>query len=253
MLMAAQVVAAETPRIPLPKSIAAYEVLLNKIESGSKDAPSIETLYFDGSRVLREILTRWAEDSQGHRLKTLNGQSDLFVADALTVDQLKEISGRLKGFEIIRGAAVIHIRTDPDFFLNLAKRRGGIADQKYFELLKVTTDQDEYPVFESWVSDYGTCVDYGSDGVVNFYRQWNDFKQKYPQAYQEGVSWRMKEVYSALTQRLCACGNTEEPVKNEFRHFLSEFPKAEISAEVATVLHDIEAGRSTLRLGCTPG
>lgn len=245
--------ALETPRVALPPSIRAYETMLKQIEGGGKDASSVEALYEAGHQAIAQMAGQWAEDDQGHRIKTPDGHLDLLLMDALTDEQLHEVSDRLKGFHVEHGVGVTHVQTDPEFFLNLAKRYGSAPDQKYFELLSATTHREEYPSFETWVSDYGTCVEYGRGGIVDFYRKWNDFRQKYPQAYRQGVSWRMAEIKSALTQRLCACGNDQAAVVQEFRRFLSEFPHSDITEKAASVLHDIEVGTSSLRLKCYPG
>ncbi len=242
----------KTPRAVLPPSVGAYEAILRQIELRGKGAPSVEALYLAGHQTIIQMRRQYAEDDQGHRIKS-EGHYDLLLMDALTDAQLQEVSIRLKGFHIERGPGVTHIQTDPEFFLNLATKYGGVTDQQYFELLRATTHEEEYPIFETWVSDYGTCVEYEHGGIGDFYSKWNDFRQKHPQAYQQGVSWRMTEVESALTERLCACGNDQAAVIQGFQKFLYEFPHSDISEKVTAVLHDIEAGKSSLRLNCSPG
>ena len=243
--------AADPQRIVLPAAVADYEALVKTVMKHEKGGPSVEDLYITGKQTIDLLHSQYAEDAQGRRIQS--GNTDLLLFDALTENELQGLNDRLQGFHISRGAARIHIRTDTEFFKRLAKKYGGPADKAYFSLLAKRTVDDAYPKFEIVDSNFGTCVDYGTDGIVSAYRDWDDFRKKYPESYKEGVERRMAEIKLALTRRLCACGSDKAAVTKEFRDFLSAFPKAEFSDEVLATLHDIDSGISTLRLDCHPG
>lgn len=166
--------------------------------------------------------------------------------------ELPEETKKLEGFAVSTQEA-LYVVPEPEFFLELAKKKGTPVDVAFFENLQRT-----YPSFPAWPvyieqqTDYSGCNRYEAPELISVYQGWTEFAAKNPKAYVAEVARQLSRIEELMTASTCACGNQAQ-VTGGFEAFLKAFPKASIAPKVRVRLEALKAGKSDLRFECHSG
>ncbi len=154
----------------------------------------------------------------------------------------------MRGFRIFRdefvGASPI-----PAFFLGLAKSRGSEADVSYFTLADASKNEWGDARYVKRRSDFGGCTRYGSLILVDLYRRWTRYSDRFPGRYEREVAKFLEEIRRELGSARCACDGPDSVLK-ELRAFVAAYPNSEVAPAVEKRIEDIGAARSLIRFQC---
>ena len=171
--------------------------------------------------------------------------------ESLTNEEFTRLGRELPGVLLNRNE-VVFVELDPDYFVKLAATRGDGADRAFFAALKATYPKSVWPVYIDQQTDYGGCTRFGSMSLVETYRAWSGFRQKYPDRYADGAKKEIDAVLASLTESTCACGD-RAGVERELERFRLSFPTSPARDGVARRLQALRGGRSDIRTSCVAG
>lgn len=199
-----------------------YVVLLNSINKSQKKQ-SLESLYKLGISVQNKI------------------KSDL---DQKTYDSLTK---KMQGFYSMpfeQSEYEIGIYLNPEFYYNLALKKGTPADIAFFKLCKKTKPKGMWPIYTNQQTDYSGCQIFGKGILVNLYKDWTNFKKQYPKAqgYTIEVNKNMSDLEEILTNDMpCVCDDKASYIK-ELELFIKTFPNSKLSSKVKTLIQKAKSG-----------
>jgi hypothetical protein len=178
------------------------------------------------------------------------------LLERLDAPAYRSIERRLKAHGVVlnRGETVF-VAIEPAFFQALARRYGAPGDIEFFEVYAQMYPSDNgyiWPAYIEQQTDVSGCTSFAPHKMVDLYGRWKDYRSRFPNDYSQQVSESIQKIESQLSGAICVC-EEQQVVTAELRAFLARFPKEGITPKVATRLHAIEEGRSTLRFNCLSG
>jgi len=213
---------------------AKYRAALEKLQRGGK--AEVEPVFRLGLAAARQL------------------QEELAQHDAApaTDPKVAPVDTKLEGFAVST-EEVLYAVPKPDFFLELARKRGTPVDVAFFENLQRTfAHHPAWPVFIEQQTDYSGCTLYNAPELITVYRGWTEFAAKHPKAYAEEVAKELTRLQETMTQDGCACGKAAD-VTAGLEAFLRAFPKAPIADKVKARLEALRAGKSDFKFECHSG
>lgn len=141
---------------------------------------------------------------------------------------------------------------DPQFFLDLARKRGDAADVAFFENYRATFPDSVWPVWVNQQTDVTGCIDYGSGQLVQRYAGWRKFRAANPGRYKAAVTQRLRDIEEAAADATCACG-TKESARTELERFVKAFPDALFVPRIRRRIEALSRGASVMRFNCLSG
>ena len=140
---------------------------------------------------------------------------------------------------------------DIPFWTQLAKTHGVEVDRAFFATLASTHHASGWPTYIERQTDYSGCTRFGSMTLVDTYRAWSAFDDKFF-GYAEAAQSELKAVGDAIATSTCACGDAAGVIK-ELEAFVREFPTSEFRQPAERRLDEVNAGRSNIRMKCKSG
>ena len=173
------------------------------------------------------------------------------VLESLSDDEYRQLQRDLPG-ALINREETLYVTADPDFFVRRAATQGDSADRQFFGALKATRADGVWPVYVEQQTDYSGCTRFGSGALVDTYRLWSEFRNRFPRRYTTAARAEEAGVTMALTQSTCACGDAAS-FEQELRRFLEALPTSPINARIRERLKALREGRSDIRPSCNSG
>jgi hypothetical protein len=212
------------------RAAADYRVAVLVAESGKPNA--IERA-FDAVSTVRDTLL------QGSVLQSLSDE-----AFAQLVSQLRGV--------IINRREMQSVMPDLAYYVRLADTRGDTGDKAFFAALKATYPNSVWPVYLQRQTDTGGCARFGTLSLVESYRVWSQFKERFPTRYEVAATDEIEAIFELLTDGTCACGTTAD-VERELVEFNKRFPSSPVQSEVDARIRDIRSGQAGIRASCRAG
>ena len=207
--------------------VADYRVAVIAAESGRPNA--IERA-FDAVSAVRETLL------QGSGLQSLS--------DAAFEQLVRELRG-----VIVNRRETQFVQPDVMYYVRLADTRGDAADKAFFAALKATYPNSVWPVYLQRQTDSGGCTRFGTLSLVDSYRLWSQFRQRFPTRYDGAATGEGRSNLELLTDGDCACTTTAD-VERELVEFNTRFPASPVRNELDTRLREIRGGQAGIRANC---
>lgn len=85
--------------------------------------------------------------------------------------------------------------------------------------------------------------------MVDSYRQWVKYNNKYPTRYTKDVMNHIRDIEEDFSDGTCACDD-KKSVLREFEAFAQAFPLSKITPRVRERIHQIQQGKSDIREHC---
>lgn len=205
-----------------------YQLELKKIEA-AKGKRSLEPFYLRAQELCDEL-------SDG--------------APTMKAEDYENAEDRFKALELGSvGVPGAWIR--PDFFLDLAKKKGRKADIDFFTILRNEEHSSSWSVYSSSSTAFLGCDTVGSGAYVKFYGRWAAYQKKYPERYADAVQEALQKIEDALKQTSCVCGS-EEKALAELKLFLKTYPDVLGADELQDRISKIKSKTSDIKFECKP-
>lgn len=172
------------------------------------------------------------------------------VLERLNEEEFQVVVLKMKGF-IVNRQETVFVEPDPAFFIALANRAGDQASVEFFEAYR-KTKPNGWPAYIEQQTDYSGCIRYGTLSLVDTYKVWDTYREKYPTRYPQEVTKFVRDIEDDLTEGTCACDD-KEAVLREFAAFGRAFPRAKISVRLREKFDQIRQGKSDIREHCVSG
>lgn len=193
----------------LPPAATDYLAELARVES----APVPQSL---------ETLLRKAEAVQSALMTIEGGAGSDSVLERYEDREFAELQRQLRGLHLQRGLEVF-VQPLPDFFLDLATRKGRPADQAFFRLYRDYWGTQLFPVYMEPRATIMGCVKYG-DGLLNrLHRDWAGFHTRFPTDYAAEATQMVRDFEEIFELGTCACGDRDSVIR-ELREFTRSQP-----------------------------
>ena len=205
---------------------ALYETDLKLIEEG-KDRVALEPLL-----LFEQIISEHIDELEGL------SESDFIL-----------FKKRMRGFFVNR-EEIIFVKPDNEFFLKLAKEKGGKIDVDFFELRSKLLPDSVWPAYIQPQTDYSGCTKFGTGKMTGLYGEMNRFRRENVEEYTFFISEQLLDLKEHLTGN-CACGDAAS-VKKELQLFIKAYPKDAIIKKIKKRLRTIDSDKN-FRPNCHSG
>lgn len=218
-----------------PAEVAAYLAELARVEA-TKQPVSLEPL-----------LAR-ADAVQSALMEVSGGPGGEALIETLAEPEFQALRLRLRGLHLQRGMEIF-VQPLPEFFLDLARRKGRDADRGYFTLYREYWGEQLFPVYMEPRARVIGCVKYGDGLVSRLYAGWSAYAAKHPQDYRASVQQQLRDFEELVSLGTCACGDRASVVR-ELRGFVERFPGNPAVPAASQRAKELEAHEESLPLGC---
>jgi hypothetical protein len=139
-----------------------------------------------------------------------------------------------------------------------AQQRGNLADKAFFTLMQGLYGRIKvWRSYENPVTDYSSCINFGTNELSKQHGVWNDYKSKYPHFYRHDVEEGISHIEDALAAGTCVCGD-QQSFQSELKFFIKTYPQSKLTPllahRLASPKHAPPKGlTSPMRFNCSPG
>lgn len=173
------------------------------------------------------------------------------VLESLSEEEFLRLERELPGV-VMNRMETVYVEADFGYFARLAAAKGDEADRAFFAALKDTHRYSGWSVYIEQQTDYSGCTRFGSMSLVETYRIWSEFRDKYPGRYAVRAAVESDQVLNELTSGTCACGDAAGVVQ-ELERFRASFPAAPVRSRIDARLDALRTNRSDIRANCRSG
>lgn len=234
--------AGELPAIQLtpmiPNEVEQYALELNVISNNPSASKGVE-----------ELLQLGRKASDALMMPSSSRSEEGCVLELLSEEDFQMVVRKMKGFTVNR-QEVVFVEPEPDFFIALAKRSRDQASLDFFEAYK-TTKPRGWSIYVEQQTDYSGCIRFGSMSLVDTYKRWSTFSNRYPTRYKKEAAKFIRDVEEDL-DGTCACYDKESVIR-EFDAFILAFPRSKIATRLRERIDQIHRGQSNIREDCISG
>lgn len=201
------------------RAIDAYAAELKRVQAGQEN--SMEPLLAAASRI-KTLLNEPPGPQEQPRPEV----------DELVEVELRRIERQLIGISIHIGDTV-DVSPDREFYLSLAKLRGGPVDVAFFALLNRAYAPSGWPVWIEPTGPESGCIDFTSGELVDLFWGWQRFLSEHPRRYVQAVGHEVRELEGDLlagdSQR---CPQDPAMIQRELRRLARLLPEHPIARKI---------------------
>jgi hypothetical protein len=223
-------------------TIALYRERLGAVQE--RERFSIEDAYQALVWMSNALLQPQLPDATG------SGKRGTTLLESLSDADFVALQKSLPGVQLGR-VETISAYPDIPFWTQLAKAHGVDVDRAFFATLASTRQPSGWPTYIERQTDYSGCTRFGSMTLVETYRAWSAFDDKFF-GYAEAARSELRAVGDAIATSTCACGDPAGVIK-ELDAFVREFPVNDFRLAAERRRDEVKAGRSNVRMKCKSG
>lgn len=155
--------------------------------------------------------------------------------------------GQMPGYLLVWSEVVV-VSPDPVYFLAESQKHGMLADTAFFTLMGKTLNA-YWPVTMEHISGLNGCTRFGSHELVRLYGEWQNFKKRFPGAYENMLKDPnlplLADIEDQLQNSQSACDGPDT-VMDELRTFIFAYPNANITPTLRQRLESIKQHRTKM-------
>ncbi len=172
------------------------------------------------------------------------------VVERLSDEDFSRLQGLMKGFDVMRIEYAGALPSSA-YFLKLAQEKGRPEDREFFQTLNATRPGGPFPMYAESITDYTSCLRFGSGKMVELYGYWKGYQLKHRKYYVAEVKQELGALQDALAQGTCACGEKASVLK-ELQDFTDRYGGDPFIEKVRGRLQDAKADRAGFQYNCRP-
>lgn len=158
---------------------------------------------------------------------------------------------RVEGL-LISTEEALFAKPSPQFFADLARRKGRPVDRTFFELLVKTRPDGIWPLYIEQQTDVTGCTRFENPELVSVYKGWVGFQKRFPEPYNAQVRTELRDLEDEILTSTCACGARAATIEG-LKSLANAFPGTAIALGIEKRLQTIQAGKAQLRFNCLSG
>lgn len=209
-----------TPSLP---AIDRYEGIYLSVKAA--EAPRSLQPLFDAALAVQEALM------------TLDA-TDYAWLERISDAEAMAVQARLPGLVLHRGYDV-HVAIDAPALADFAAAHGKPEDLAFFQGYAQSYSDQALPVYLRFADRVAPCVRFGEAILADQYAGWQDFQQRYPQAYAAFVEGWLRDIEDVIRHGTCTCTTSPEPVMASLADFIERFPHTPVRADVEARLRQL--------------